>query len=210
MNDKSDERNRIVESQTLETGDHFHGHGWPWEIAKVARFGEYTVLVWASDRREEPHFHVVSGENLLEPDFETFLKIRTAEYYPHEGRQTGCLEEVAMERLVELLNAKDKYAGGEQTVWQSLISIWNHNNDTREIPLMTPMPDYRSARWRLPEAERPKRGTTLLPNGGKMIYDGDLTVLDKDGELVSWVSSEMLAEMWGDDLDDEEDERRDA
>ena len=60
---------------------------------------------------------------------------------------------------------------------------------------------------RVPEAERPKRGTALLPDGGKMIYDGDLTVLDKDGDLVSWASSDLLAMMWGDDLDDDEDER---
>lgn len=63
---------------------------------------------------------------------------------------------------------------------------------------------------RLPEAERPKRGTTLLPDGGKMIYDGDLTVLDKDGELVSWASPDLLAMTWGDNLDDDEDERSDT
>lgn len=63
---------------------------------------------------------------------------------------------------------------------------------------------------RVPETERPKRGTTLLPNGGKMICDGDLTVLDKDGELVSWASSDLLAMMWGDDPDDDEDERSDT
>ena len=63
---------------------------------------------------------------------------------------------------------------------------------------------------RVPETGRPKRGTTLLPDGDKMIYDGDLTVLDKDGELVSWASSDLLAMMWGDDLDDDEDERSEA
>jgi len=60
---------------------------------------------------------------------------------------------------------------------------------------------------RLPEAERPKRGSMVLPDGRKVIYDGDLTVLDKDGDVVSWVSSDLLAVLWGDDLDDEEDER---
>lgn len=40
-----------------------------------------------------------------------------------------------------------------------------------------------------------------------MVYDGDLTVLDKDGDVVSWVSSDLLAVLWGDDLDDDEDER---
>ena len=56
---------------------------------------------------------------------------------------------------------------------------------------------------RVPEAERPKRGTTLLPDGGKMVYDGELTVLDKDGELVSWASSDLLAMMWGDEEGEE-------
>lgn len=57
---------------------------------------------------------------------------------------------------------------------------------------------------RVPEAERPKRGTTLLPDGGKMIYDGDLTVLDKDGDLVSWVSSDLLAVLRGDEEEEGE------
>lgn len=199
MNGDREERKRLVESQTRETGDPFHGHGLPWEIAKVARFGEYSVLVWASDRREEPHFHVIRGENLLEPEFETFLKIRTAEYYPHEGRQTGCLEEEQLERLVELLNAKDEFADGEHTVWQSLIGIWNHNNDTRAIPVTTPMPDYRQIHRRLPE--RPKRGTTELPNGGKMIYNGDLTVLDKEGEFVSWMDAGLVGMLFDEEVD---------
>jgi hypothetical protein len=62
-------------------------------------------------------------------------------------------------------------------------------------------------KWKLPEAERPKRGTTVLPDGRQVVYDGDLTVLDKDGDVVSWVSSDLLAVLWGDDLDDDEDER---
>lgn len=53
--------------------------------------------------------------------------------------------------------------------------------------------------WRQPEAERPKRGTTVLPDGRQVVYDGDLTVLDKDGDVVSWVSSDLLAVLWGDE-----------
>lgn len=52
---------------------------------------------------------------------------------------------------------------------------------------------------RLPEAKRPKRGTTVLPDGRQVGYDGDLTVLDKDGDVVSWVSSDLLAVLWGDE-----------
>lgn len=53
--------------------------------------------------------------------------------------------------------------------------------------------------WRQPEAGRPKRGTTVLPDGRQVVYDGDLTVLDKDGDVVSWVSSDLLAVLWGDE-----------
>lgn len=60
---------------------------------------------------------------------------------------------------------------------------------------------------RLPEAERPKRGSMVLPDGRKVIYDGDLTVLGKDGDVISWASSDLLEVLWGDDLDDDEDER---
>lgn len=51
-----------------------------------------------------------------------------------------------------------------------------------------------------------KRGTTILPDGRKVIYDGDLTVLDKDGELISWASSDLLEMLWGEDDEEEEHE----
>lgn len=57
--------------------------------------------------------------------------------------------------------------------------------------------------WRQPEAERPKRGTTVLPDGRQVVYNGDLTVLDKDGDVVSWVSSDLLAVWWGDEDEEE-------
>jgi hypothetical protein len=199
MNEASEERKRIVEGQTRETGDHFHGHSMPWEMAKVARFGDCTILVWANDRMEEPHFHVVRGEDLLEPKFDTALKIRTAEYCPHEGKSSGHLEDEELEGLVELLNAKDECAGGEHTVWQSLIGVWNSNNEKRAIPLTTPMPDYRHIHWKL--SERPKRGTTELPDGRKMVYNGDLTVLDKDGEFVSWMAPELVGMLFDEEVD---------
>lgn len=37
-----------------------------------------------------------------------------------------------------------------------------------------------------------KKGSTELPDGRKVIYDGDLTVLDKDGELLAWLDAELL------------------
>ena len=57
--------------------------------------------------------------------------------------------------------------------------------------------------------ERPPRGPTELSGGGKMIYDGDLTVLDKDGELVSWLSSDLLEMMWG-EVDETEEPKKSA
>lgn len=56
---------------------------------------------------------------------------------------------------------------------------------------------------RLPEAERPKLGSMVLPDGRKVIYDGDLTVLDKDGDVISWASSDLLAVLWGDGDEEE-------
>lgn len=37
-----------------------------------------------------------------------------------------------------------------------------------------------------------KKGTMELPDGRKVTYDGDLTVLDKDGELLAWFDAELL------------------
>ena len=36
------------------------------------------------------------------------------------------------------------------------------------------------------------------------LAEPDLTVLDKDGDVVSWMPSELLAMLWGDDLEDGE------
>ena len=49
--------------------------------------------------------------------------------------------------------------------------------------------------------KRPPRGTTELPNGGKMIYNGDLTVLDKDGEFVSWIDAGMVGMLFDEEWD---------
>ncbi|MBR4398903.1 MAG: hypothetical protein IKT05_06945 [Fibrobacter sp.] len=37
-----------------------------------------------------------------------------------------------------------------------------------------------------------KKEATELEDGRKVIYDGDLTVLDKDGELLAWFDAELL------------------
>ena len=73
--------------------------------------------------------------------------------------------------------------------------------------------EYGMEREKEVDMARPKRppwGTTELPGGGKMIYDGDLTVLDKDGELVSWVSSDLLEVLWGEEGETEEKQNPDG
>lgn len=143
MNKSINSRTEIVETQTLERGDHFHGHHLPWEMAKVATFGDYTILVWASDTGEIPHFHVIRGRDLLRPEFEACLKIQSAEYYPHGRSHDGRLSEKLLEELVALLQSKDQDLWGNQTLWQALIGDWNRNNEERKVPLTTTMPDYR-------------------------------------------------------------------
>jgi hypothetical protein len=143
---------RIPKRVELDDGqDHFHGHHLPWEMAKVAAFGGYRLLVWADDERASPHFHVVRGRNLLFPDFEACLEIRSAAYCPHGGKYADRLPEGDLEGLVALLASPDKCAGGKQTIWRSLLCIWNSNNDTRRIPVTTPMPDYRHPAGPIPE-----------------------------------------------------------
>ena len=51
------------------------------------------------------------------------------------------------------------------------------------------------------QPKRPPRGTTELPGGGKMIYAGDLTVLDKDGDLVSWIDASMVGMLFDEEAD---------
>ena len=49
--------------------------------------------------------------------------------------------------------------------------------------------------------KRPPRGTTELPDGGKVIYNGDLTVLDKDGDFVSWIDAGMVGMLFDEEWD---------
>ena len=37
-----------------------------------------------------------------------------------------------------------------------------------------------------------KEGVSEFPNGRKVIYDGDMTVLDKDGKLLAWFDAELV------------------
>jgi len=143
MKEDREERTQMTETQTNERGDHFHGHHLPWEMDIVADSDGYTILVWANDAGEVPHFHVIRGEDRLKPDFEACIKIQSAEYYLHGGQHTDRLSEDVLERLVRLLESKDMDSGGKMTVWQWLVGAWNRNNKTRRIPVTTAMPDYR-------------------------------------------------------------------
>ena len=40
--------------------------------------------------------------------------------------------------------------------------------------------------------EKLKKGVTELPDGRKVIYYGDMTVLDKDGKLLAWFDAEFV------------------
>lgn len=112
------------------------------EMAKVADFNGYKLVVWTNDEGATPHFHVMAGKDLRHPEFDACVKFRVAEYYPHDGTHTDRLPDGQAKAMVDLLKSRDPFAIGEQTVWQTLLVEWNRNDNREKISVDTPMPDY--------------------------------------------------------------------
>ena len=111
------------------------------EMAQVADFNGYKLIIWTNDEGKIPHFHVVKGKKPSVPDFDCCIKFQCAEYYPYGGKHTDRLPRNQLKKFIELLNSKDKY-DETHTVWESLIIEWNRNNNRTRIPSNITMPDY--------------------------------------------------------------------
>ncbi len=111
------------------------------EMAKVADFNGYRLVIWTNDEGEIPHFHIMTGKNPNNPEFDSCIKFNVSEYYPHGGKHTDKLPHNQLKNLIGLLNSQDPYTS--DTVWKILLAEWNRNDNRVKIPMDTPMPDYR-------------------------------------------------------------------
>lgn len=111
------------------------------EMAKVADFDGYKLWIWTNDEGKIPHFHVIKG-NPLAPSFDSCIKFKVSEYFPHGGRHKDKLPRNHLKDLVELLKSQDPYAIGQQTIWQALIIEWNRNDNKEQVSPFAPIPDF--------------------------------------------------------------------
>lgn len=107
------------------------------EMAQIGTFGKYTIIVWTNDPGNVPHFHVVDSATRGN-SFNTCIKIESAEYFHHEGKE-DTLNTKERKELLKFLNSKDKW--GEQN-WVVLLKEWERNNSKTSIDINLPIPDY--------------------------------------------------------------------
>lgn len=110
------------------------------EMARVGFFSDFEVWVHTDDPGKIPHFHVWdknSGGGL----FHTCVKILSAEYFHHNGKE-DVFNTKQKKELVEFLKAKPKKSKWHPTNWDFVLTTWNSNNSDVDVPEDLEMPDY--------------------------------------------------------------------
>lgn len=110
-------------------------------LLEMAQIGvldnKYVIVVWTNDPGNIPHFHIMDkvtrGSN-----FHTCIKIESAEYFHHTGKEAK-LNAKQKKELMKFLNDTDKW--GENN-WIVLLKEWDRNNSHTSININTPMPNY--------------------------------------------------------------------
>jgi hypothetical protein len=107
----------------------------------MARIGEYIPFIAYVYGREGSvaHFHLLKG-NPDSPSWQTCIKIRTAEYFHHTGKEE-ILNSGERKEMIDFLNKPNRYISSVSN-WQYLVAQWSSNNPRWEIDANTPMPDY--------------------------------------------------------------------
>lgn len=113
----------------------------PYMITEMAQIGvmddKYAIVVWTNDPGNIPHFHIMDYKS-RGTKFHTCIKIETAEYFHHTGKE-DILNTKQRKLLVEFLNQNDKW--GEKN-WIVLLKEWIRNNSKTEIDINLEMPNY--------------------------------------------------------------------
>lgn len=117
------------------------------EMAQIGLFDQYLLYVYGEAKhssaygREGPvaHFHLLKG-NPDSPRWETCIKLSSAEYFHHDGKE-GILNSKQKKQLIEFLNTANEDLP-QITNWQSVVVAWNQNNPRWRIDRDTPLPDY--------------------------------------------------------------------
>lgn len=110
-------------------------------IMEMASVGDLdnnlTIIVRMNDPGNIPHFHIVD-KTTLGSKFHTCIKIESAEYFHHTGKE-DVLNSKQRKRLVSYLSSTIR---NNLTAWEYLIITWNINNSNITVNDLQPMPNY--------------------------------------------------------------------
>lgn len=110
-----------------------------WEMARVGKYDIFDVYVHTDDSGKIPHFHIWD-EATRGQQFHTCIKLLSAEYFHHTGKE-GILNTKQRKELIKFLTSKPNNNRYE-TYWQLLVDMWNINNSDVIVNSDIEMPDY--------------------------------------------------------------------
>lgn len=108
------------------------------EMASIGDLdSKLTIIIRMNDPGNIPHFHIVDKQT-LGSKFHTCIKITSAEYFHHTGKE-DVLNSKQRKLLVTYLSSTIKHG---LTAWEYLVMTWNFNNSDLNVDENIQMPDY--------------------------------------------------------------------
>jgi len=111
-------------------------------MSRVGYSGELEVYVNTDDAGNIPHFHLRDSDDW--DKFHTCIKIESAEYFHHTGKE-GTLNSKQRKELYDFMNAPvtvKKYANKFSNNWELVCFLWDINNSNVSISENVNMPNY--------------------------------------------------------------------
>ena len=108
------------------------------EMASIGDIdSKLTIIIRMNDPGNVPHFHIVD-KTTLGSKFHTCIKIESAEYFHHTGKE-DVLNTKQRKLLVNYLSSTNRR---DDLNWEYLVTTWNYNNSSVLVDENIPMPDY--------------------------------------------------------------------
>lgn len=111
-------------------------------MSRVGYSGDLEVYVNTDDAGKIPHFHLRDKNEW--DKFHTCIKIESAEYFLHEGKE-DTLNSGQRKELQKFMTDKvsiSRYADKFDNNWQLICFLWDINNSDVTIPEDIEQPDY--------------------------------------------------------------------
>jgi hypothetical protein len=115
-------------------------------MARVGYAAGLEIYVNTNDAGSIPHFHIRDKDDW--DKFHSCIKILSAEYFAHEGKE-DTLNSKQRKKLQEFLSSPADIDIKGATIpnnWKYICILWNSNNSSTRIPKDAKMPDYRQLR----------------------------------------------------------------